>query len=80
MTIGSLISTPEWSHIGAYRARPTGQPAMSRADTYCTSRKASGPTTSTCRSQATSHSETRSTSASYSASGSPKEPGMYMWL
>ncbi len=53
---------------------------MSRADTYCTSSKESGPTTSTWRSHATSHRDTRSTSASYSTSGSPNDAGMNMWL
>jgi|LULR01.1.fsa_nt_gb hypothetical protein len=53
---------------------------MSLADTYCTSSKASGPTTSTWRSQATSQSDTRSTSASYSAPGSPNDAGISMWL
>ena len=79
-TIGSLMSIPSWSHIGAYRTRPAFMPRRSRADTYWQRAKASGPTTSTWRSAATSHSETRSTSALYSSSGSPNDPGMYMWL
>ena len=79
-TIGSLMRIPSWSHMGAYRTRPTAMPRRSRADTYWQRAKASGPATSTWRSQATSHSETRSTSARYSSSGSPNDPGMYMWL
>ncbi len=57
--------------MGAYLARPVSMPVRSRHTTAWASAPASGPVSSTCTWQATSHMATASISRQYSASSSP---------